>query len=89
MRLILRSDRARMKGHARLNDQKTGWECKETGAPIHTLRIGRTVWEGKIGDVDDMAGEVRQVDHLWCSCCEKKPVVRYGEPVLEDELEEI
>ena len=63
--------------------QGDGPVCRETGAPINVLTTGRSIWFKPFAGG---GGEVRYIDHLYCSGCESAPNISYGTPIYEDEL---
>ncbi len=70
-----------------VNDPKTGWTCKKTGADINAVRTGRSI---HYFGISAGGGEVRQVLHLYCTGCnpnfEPPP---YGTPIQESALVEV
>ncbi|MEK7536100.1 MAG: hypothetical protein AAB590_03770 [Patescibacteria group bacterium] len=86
MAWLLKSDKKHMHKHAEMNEEKNGWQCKKTKKPINTVRTGRSI---HVAGFSGGFGEVRQVDHLWCTGCDTQPEIRYGEPIQENELVEI
>jgi hypothetical protein len=74
-----------LREHANL-DHRVGWKCKTTGQPIKIALIGRSVW---IRPFLGGYGEVRQVGHSYCPCCQPNfELPKLSTPIYEDELGE-
>jgi len=84
MPFFLKSDWEWLKKHG-IMDEK-GWKCKKTGVAIMSAIIGRSIW---MRPFMGGSGEVRQVAHLYCLGCGKRPVIEHGTPIYEDELIEM
>ena len=80
---IEKSEQEWLEGHATRN-KKGDWVCKETGAIIQCLGIGRSIHSSDFPGAG--SGEVRLIAHVWCPRCGTKPNVRWGTSVNESDL---
>jgi hypothetical protein len=83
---FIKSEVEWLKKHGR-RDDKGSWWCKETGKPINTAIVGRSIHLAIMPGAG--YGEVRQVVHLACSGCEPDKVPpELGTPIIDAELTE-
>lgn len=83
---LVKEEKGWLKKHAVWKNNQ--WYCKKTGKKILMVVAAHTIWEDDGPGPCAGSGEVRDVFHIYCPACQKKPEFTYGDPIMRSEIME-